>query len=149
MLYDEPSEGLNGKFSLRYNTALGILDRRVALDSFTDEKVRDPKVKEAMGKVRINIMSKWDPGAGQILAGNPVTVRTKDGRVFTRTTTFDMILGSQKNPWGWDNIVAKFQENARLALPEAKVKEAVEVWSQIDQIKGLREALKTVVKDAG
>jgi hypothetical protein len=66
----------------------------------------------------------------------------KNGQVFSKHIPPDQVLGEPKNPWGFENIRAKFERNARLALPEEKATEAVAVWSAIENIQDIREAIK-------
>ena len=143
-MYQEPPTGLTGKFSALYNAARGLQDREVTIETFTDEKATDPRLKEAMAKVHIPVGTKWDPDGD----ANPVTVRTRDGRTYTRTTTRPQILGSQQNPWGMDNIAAKFRDNARRVLGSDQVEEAVRLWADMAEIKDVSAALQAVVAHA-
>ncbi|MBI4333925.1 MAG: MmgE/PrpD family protein [Chloroflexi bacterium] len=155
-IYEWPRTGIDGKFSMRYNAAAALVLGKVDIDTFTEKTVRDPRIVETMHRVRIRVLSKWEiseanvqrrwPGGSSTgSTGKPVTVRLKDGRVLSKAIPPDGILGSQKNPWGFENIRAKFETNARLALPEAKVQEAVRVWSRLEQIPDIREAIRCVV----
>jgi len=147
MLYTQPDDELKGKFSALYNTAAALVDGNVGIDTFTIEKINDPRVQETMSKVRLNVQSKWEEGSGEYRGGTPVRIRLKDGRVLERTTSRDQILGGPKNPWGFDNISGKFQVNARLALPPDRVNQAIEVWSAMEEIKDVGQAIKTLVAD--
>ncbi|MBI4332826.1 MAG: MmgE/PrpD family protein [Chloroflexi bacterium] len=155
-IYENPRTGLHGKFSISYNAAAALVLGKIDIDTFSDETVRDPRIRETMGRVRVRVLSKWEvslanlerrwPGSGTTGGtGRPVTVRLRDGKVLSKTIPVDHILGAQKNPWGFENIRAKFETNARQALPEARVPEAVKVWSRIEEIPDIREAISTVV----
>ncbi|MBI4333926.1 MAG: MmgE/PrpD family protein [Chloroflexi bacterium] len=155
-IYERPRTGLSGKFSMRYNAAAALALGKVDIDTFNEKTINDPRILETMDKVRIRVLSKWEvaqanverrwPGGGSTgSTGKPVTVRLKDGRVLSKVIPPDRVLGGQKNPWGFENIRAKFETNARLALPEAKVQEAVRVWSRLEQIPDIREAIHCVV----
>jgi hypothetical protein len=66
--------------------------------------------------------------------GHKVKITLKDGRVFEHVTARADILGSQKNPWGFDSIKSKFQENVALVLSQEGVDDAVNAWSDILQV---------------
>jgi len=150
MLYTEPDDPLKGKFSAKYNVAAALVDGKVAIDTFSDAKIADPKVQETMGKVRTRVLSKWEQGSSDFLRGVPVRITLKDGRVFQHTTPRDQILGSQKNPWGFDNLKDKFQVNARLALPSEQVEEAIATWSDIPGVTDIAGAIRhSLVRNAG
>jgi aconitate decarboxylase len=51
----QPDSGLAGKFSLQYTFARGLLDGRVGIDTFTDERVREPAIVELLSKISINM----------------------------------------------------------------------------------------------
>ncbi|MBI4331872.1 MAG: MmgE/PrpD family protein [Chloroflexi bacterium] len=155
-LYLRPKNGLQGKFSMAYNAAAALVLGKIDINTFTDERVHDPRIVETMDKVRIRVLSKWEvsyartegawPGGGSPgMTGRPVKVRLKDGRVLSKVIPPDGILGSQKNPWGFENIRKKFENNARLALPEHKIADAVRVWSRLEEIGDIREAIKCVL----
>ena len=147
MLYTQPEDELKAKFSALFNTAAALVDGTVGIDTFTQDKVNDPVIRETMGKVRLDVQSKWQEGSGDYRGETPVKIRLKDGRVLEHTTPRDEILGSQKNPWGFDNIVGKFRVNASLALPPDKVDQAIEAWSAMEMVQDISQAIKTLVVD--
>ena len=56
-----------------------------------------------------------------------------------------MILGGAKNPWGFENIKGKFEVNAGLVLPEDRVAETVETWSDIGEVTDLTETIRSTL----
>jgi 2-methylcitrate dehydratase PrpD len=147
MLYTDTDEPLKGKFSTKYNVAAALVDGAVAIDSFTEEKMADPKIQETMDKVSTRVFAKWEMEAGDFHQTLPIRITLKDGRVFEHTTASNMILGSQQNPWGFENIKGKFRDNARLALTEDGVDAAVDTWSDIPQMTDIAGAVRnTLVK---
>ena len=143
--YAEPENEHQGRFSIRYCTAAALADGRVDIDTFKPDKVKDPKIKEAMKKVRINVKTQWEIGAGDTLGPVPVKIHLKDGRVLERSTERENILGTQKNPLGVDGIVNKFRENAGLALPAEKVEQAIKHWSPTAELEALVPAIDALV----
>ena len=150
MLYEEPETPLKGKFSAKYNVAAALVDDQIAIDTFTEDKIADPKIQETMDKVRTRVMAKSEQGTTDFSKGLPIRITLKDGRVFEHTTTRRDILGSQTNPWGFENIKGKFQVNAGLVLGEEAVAAAVETWSDIPQITDIAGSVKrTLVRNSG
>ena len=145
MLYLEPKNEHEARFSALFNAAAALVDGKIGIDTFTMEKVNDPVIKETMGKVRINVKSRWQERPGDHQAGVPVSIRLKDGRILEHITPREQIRGSQQNPFSMDEIVGKFRENASLALSADKVDQAIETWWDIDQIVDVREAVGTLV----
>jgi len=150
MLYDEPDDELKGKFSAKYNVAAALVDGEIGIGTFSQAKIDDPKIQESMGKVRNRVMAKAEEGLTDLSQGLPIRITLKDGRVIEHTTARANILGAQANPWGFENIKSKFQVNAGMALPEDRVEETIEAWSDINQVADLAETIqKTFVRSAG
>ena len=150
MLYQEPGDGLKGKFSAKYNVAAALVDGEVAIDTFKEDRISEATVQETMGKVRTRVMAKSEEGLTDQSKGLPIRITLKDGRVLEHTTSRSGTLGSQQNPWGFDSIKRKFQVNAALVLPEEGVSQAIETWSDITQVEDLSGAIKrTLVRRNG
>ena len=134
MLYQDPDDELKGKFSAKFNVAAALVDGEIAVDTFTQEKIADPTINETMGKVRTRVMAKSEEMLTRSEDGHKVKITLKDGRAFEHVTARADILGSQKNPWGFDSIKSKFQENVALVLSQEGVDDAVNAWSDILQV---------------
>jgi 2-methylcitrate dehydratase PrpD len=50
-----PPNGYAGKFSTPYCIAIGLIDKRAGLEQFTDERVRDPRLRELASKIRYEV----------------------------------------------------------------------------------------------
>ena len=142
MMYGEPDTGLQGKFSSQYAVAAALVDGEMGIDTFTDEKVQEPAMKETMQKVNQRVVAKAEELSVDFDQGIPVKITLKDGRVLEHSTTRQNILGSQHNPWGFDNIKAKFEVNAALALGRERVSDTVDTWSDITQVQDISEAIQ-------
>jgi 2-methylcitrate dehydratase PrpD len=145
LLYPKPTRGINGKFSIHYNVAAAILDGKVAIESHTDEMLERPAVKDALGKVHIEVQSRWEPGYSAGPTATPVTLRLKDGRVLTRSTNRHTMHGTAKDPLSRDELVAKFRQNAGLVLAPDAAKRAADVWLRLDELPKVREAMDAVI----
>jgi 2-methylcitrate dehydratase PrpD len=147
MLYEEPDDDLKGKFSAKYNVAAALVDGEVSVDTFSQEKIDDPKIQEAMGKVRNRVMAKAEEGLADHGPGLPIRITLKDGRVIEHRTARGDILGAYGNPWGIENIKNKFKQNAGLALSSERVDQTMDTWLDIGQVADLAENIrKTLVR---
>ncbi len=155
VLYAKPRTGLEGKFSVLYNAAAALVQKKVDIDTFSDDRIKDTRIKDTMDRIRVRILSRWDeweekssgrwPGGSTGFTGKPVTVRLKDGRVLVKAIAPKELLGSPRNPWGMENIRAKFESNARLVLPEDKVQQAAQLWSSLGQLQDVRSGVKCLL----
>jgi 2-methylcitrate dehydratase PrpD len=106
----EVKTGLRGKFAINYVVALCLLDGKLELATFTDEKVNQPQVQDALGKVRV-ICDETIPEPGPYC---PVSVELKDG---TRCSyTAKIAKGDPRNPMTEAEVIDKFRSNAKPAL---------------------------------
>jgi 2-methylcitrate dehydratase PrpD len=106
----EVKTGLRGKFAINYVVALAILDGKLELGTFTDEKVNQRQVQEALGKVRV-ICDETIPEPGPYC---PVSVELKDGTRYSYTAK--IAKGDPRNPMTEAEVVEKFRGNATLAI---------------------------------
>jgi 2-methylcitrate dehydratase PrpD len=139
--HPEVKTGLRGKFAVNYVVALCMLEGKLEIAGFTDEKANEPQVQEMLRKVRV-IVDEAIPEPG---AYCPVTVELKDGRRFTYTAT--IAKGHPENPMTEDEVIAKFRGNAKTRLRDDNV-EAVIVRMQrledVDHVRDIAELMKTV-----
>jgi 2-methylcitrate dehydratase PrpD len=145
MLYQEPEDDLKGKFSAKYNVAAALVDGEVKIDTFTQEKIDAPAMGEVMDKVRTRVMAKSEELLTNSEEGLKVKITLKDGRVLEHTTSRADILGSQGNPWGFDNIKAKFEENVALVLNDDDVNRAVQSWADIPEVANVAELVRSTL----
>lgn len=118
VIYPKPTTGLEGKFSMQYAVAAGVLDGRYSMWTFTDEAVNRPEIKaliehkvvaredEACGKGDPNLMTKASGSRGFV----EVEARTVDGRSDTVRVSF--APGHPRRELGWDEIEQKFMDCA-------------------------------------
>jgi 2-methylcitrate dehydratase PrpD len=124
----EVKTGLRGKFAINYVVALCILEGKLELATFTDEKVNQPQVQEALAKVQV-ICDESIPEPGPYC---PVAVELKNGR--RHSFTANIAKGHPKNPMTRDEVVQKFRGNAKLALSEQAAEELIACVAQLETL---------------
>ncbi|TWG53210.1 MmgE/PrpD family protein [Aminobacter sp. J44] len=106
LIYDFPTTGLEGKFSLRYPIAIAALNGRITLSDFESDKVKAPKVVELMKRIRVHI----DPTLPRAPAGvthcSRIKVTTVEGAVSERFTL--QPRGSSLLPLSTEELFEKF-----------------------------------------
>ena len=102
--------GLRGKFAINYVVALCLLDGKLELATFTDEKVNQAKVQQALGKVQV-ICDDSIPEPGPYC---PVSVDLKSGA--RHSFTARIAKGDPRNPMTETEVIEKFRSNAKLAI---------------------------------
>ncbi len=152
LIYPEPRTGLEGKFSLQYSLAAGVLDGGYSLWSFSDEAVNRPEIGRLLGIVK----AYEDPrcGGGDALlhtrsSGSrgyvEVEARTRDGR--TLSVRIDRAPGHPERELSWDDLHGKFLDCARhAALEQARAEAAFERLERLERCEDITEILALLVK---
>jgi 2-methylcitrate dehydratase PrpD len=129
--YPKPRIGLEAKFSAQYAAAVGLVDRAGGVAQFCDERVVDPVLAELTGKVTLD----FDPSFTHYEIRLLVTL--SDGRVLEHFLPVQK--GDHANPLTWDELMAKFQANAALALPPENVEPLAAAVREIDAVADVAE----------
>jgi len=103
-----PPNGYAGKFSTPYCVAAGFIDGKCGFEQFTDERVKDPKLRALAAKVSYVI----DPNDEypRNFTGH-IRATLKNGTV--REVRKPHMRGGAHEPLTRAEILAKFQDNAR------------------------------------
>jgi 2-methylcitrate dehydratase PrpD len=124
----EVTTGLRGKFAINYVVALCILDGKLELATFTDEKVNQPRVQEAFSKVHV-ICDDSIPEPGPYC---PVSVELKNGA--RHSYTAKIAKGDPRNPMTGAEITEKFHGNARSVISEKQAQEVINAVTELESI---------------
>ena len=115
--YDRPVTGLEGKFSMEYTLAAGVLDGRFDLAAFSDDGVTRPAIAEILPRMHKEEDPRClggDPDPGARSSGTigfvEVTATRRDG--VSETIRVDKPTGSPERELSWDDLAAKFQDCA-------------------------------------
>lgn len=137
--------------SMPYILARALMDGEIYLDSFTEEKYRDPKCLELMRKITMSFGHEWSGNAPA-----RTTIRKKSGE----ERTWDTQGGRRQAPPG--EILSKPTADHRLTMEEIETKfnrvcdfkgvapqqrdRARAVWSNLREVKDIGEAIQTLAK---
>ncbi len=118
--YPEPETGMQGKFSLQYSLAAGVLDGEYTLASFKDEAVLRQEIKPVLRKIRVTEEVRCgnnDPHLESRSFGSrgfvEVEVTMTDGR--NEMIRVDHAPGHPRRELEWSEIQAKFMDCASTA----------------------------------
>lgn len=133
-----PQTGLQGRTSIQYCVARALLDRRIGLAQFTDEKVQDPAVRQLMAKVRVEVPPDLSREAlrgrvNSIAAPATVEIRLRDGRTFSKRVEY--YRGAPERPLSHQEVVEKFRECAGSVLDSNHVEQTREMIENLENLK--------------
>ena len=129
LIHSRPVSSLEGKFSMQYCLAAALLDRRVGLQSFTDDQVMRPEAQAMIPRIEMRRiagnegMPSWTEGYHQ------VDVQMKDGSTLSQQA--HRANSGALRGVTMDDIRSKFRDCASQNLSEAST---AEVLSRLDSL---------------
>ncbi|MFC2009216.1 MmgE/PrpD family protein [Chloroflexota bacterium] len=140
LIYTEPKNALQAKFSMQFCLALMLTERQTRLADFTDEKVNDPQMVELMKRINLYV----DPELTKTVPREwgdktkRVNVKLKNGREYGRTTDFKHL--------SWGELVEKYEECAGLFLPQDKVRQSIELIGNLDDETSIQRLMQLTAR---
>ena len=129
LAFSEPATPYQAKYSMPYCIAAAVVDRQVTLETFTDHKFEERGILEARKKVHLSFpdVPIWpglaDVGPDTEFVGNPVTIRTTDGRSYNARV--DIPRGDPALPLTDDELLSKYRDCARSQLRPEDIERSV------------------------
>jgi 2-methylcitrate dehydratase PrpD len=124
LAFSEPETPYQAKFSMPHCIAAAVVDHQVTLDTFTSHKLEDRNIIEARKKVHLSFpdVPIWpglaDVGPDTEFVGNPVKIRTTDGRSYNARV--DIPRGDPALPLTDNELLSKYRDCGRSQLrPDA------------------------------
>ena len=134
LIYPMPTNALEGKFSIPFCMAIGVLERKAGIAQFQDRKVREPKVVEMMKRVTLYVDDEME-GLGYDQVRSRIRIKLKDGR--TVEGRADVAKGHPLKPMSWEELGEKFRDCGRLVLPRRNVDRAIDLVGRLERERNL------------
>ncbi len=135
LIHHDARTGLEGKFSAEFCAAAALVEGRVGIATFTDQKTADPRIRAVMGKVRM-VVDSTIPADQERHAWTRITVRLTNGR--TLEIPPREVRGHPTVPVSPEALRAKFEACAGVALPRDRVERAGERIETLEDCSDLR-----------
>jgi 2-methylcitrate dehydratase PrpD len=135
LLYDRPSSGLEGKFSMPFCAAAAVVTGRVGIDTFSASQLEDPMIRAIQARVTMRVDETLDASAPALTQAR-VTVRLRDGGVLTASA--NGARGYPERPASDDELATKFISCAGPALSESRATVALAALRAIASVEDIR-----------
>jgi 2-methylcitrate dehydratase PrpD len=148
LAFSEPETPYQAKYSMPYCIAAAVVDHQVTLDTFTAHKMADRGIVEARKKVRLSFpdVPIWpglaDVGPDTEFVGNPVTIRTTDGRSYNARV--DIPRGDPALPLTDDELLAKYRDCGRSQLRPDDIEHSVGVVLGLEKLADIGTLMATL-----
>jgi 2-methylcitrate dehydratase PrpD len=130
-----PQSGLDGKFSVEYCAAAALLDGKVVIDSFTDQRRFAPDMEAMLHKIRVEPVEQ-KPGVVT------VTAQLKDGR--TVSDECRSFTGSAANPMSREERMAKVWDCVGRALSSADAERAIALLEDLENVPDISAIMQII-----
>ena len=144
LAFSEPATAYQAKFSMPHCIAAAVVDHQVTLETFTDHKLNDRNIVAARKKVQLSFPNVpiWpglaDVGPDTEFVGNPVTIKTTDGR--SLSARVDIPRGDASLPLTDDELLGKYRDCARAQLSRDDIERSCWLGSRVREGGGCRDA---------
>jgi 2-methylcitrate dehydratase PrpD len=135
----EVRTGLRGKFAVNYVVAMAVLDGKLEIATFVDEKVNEPRSQEALRKVHV-VVDESIPEPGPYC---PVTVELKNGMRFSHTAT--IAKGDPRNPMSEEEVLEKFRSNARTVISDKQCDALAALIKNMEEVENVKRITDLLV----
>ncbi|MDK9700751.1 MAG: MmgE/PrpD family protein [bacterium] len=137
----EPESRETADHSLPYCIARAILDRKITTQSFSEEKIHDPKLKDVIHKIRGDASIEFEQ---MFPAKQPsrVTIKTKDGK--SHSVYLEYPKGDPREPMTTDDIEIKFNSLSASLLSSERQAEIKQMIFEAERY-SIREVMKKLV----
>jgi 2-methylcitrate dehydratase PrpD len=135
LLYDRPSSGLEGKFSMPFCAAAAIVNGRVGIDTFEQSQLDDPAILAVQERITMRVDPALDAAAPSLTQAH-VMVRLRDGHVLTASA--NGARGYPQRPASDDELAAKFTSCATKTLPASQAAAALAALRDVESIADVR-----------
>ena len=127
--------------SLPYCIAVALVDGKVELDQFSEERIKDLMLHKLMGKIKISRDAELNRQYPEAMP-NLIEIITKDGRRFSKKITYPK--GHPKNPMTDKEVEAKFKTMADNILPPGQTDIILDKLWHLEYIKDVREIMDSI-----
>lgn len=135
LIHSRPKTALEGKFSMQYCLAAALLDRKIGLQSFTDQQVLRPEAQYLIPKVDMHRIAGYAGQPSWVEGYNEVVMSLKDGRVLKEKAE-RAAQGALRGVTMLD-IQRKFRDCASLVLPNSATKELLGLLDRLEELESI------------
>ena len=130
-----PASGLDGKFSIEYCAAAALLDGKVGIETFTDDRRFSPDMEETLGKIQV------EPG-NHDSADAKVTALLKDGS--SAAAECRGFRGSARNPMSRDERMDKVIDCIGRVLTDQDADRLVSLIEGLENVADISEIMDLI-----
>jgi len=135
-----PESSYSAQFSMCYVVALALMQGKVSLDDFDDQKIADSKINSVGKKIFHTIHPKMaDMGQKGFFSGW-IKIQTNNRKEYEHFQKYNR--GCKENPLSIDEVFNKFHTNAAGILPSEKIHKIFSIIENFEEIKDISNLME-------
>ncbi len=147
LMYDDPQQEMEARFSMNYCIAVALLNGRVSLSDFTPDAVHRPEVRALLPRVSMEAYPKDAEGPDPTKRlPHKVTTKLKDGRVIETERVW--ARGTIHDPFTDADLEAKFRDCCEGFLDAGELDAVQSMLTDFRGIGSIRDLTKHLVFEA-
>ena len=135
LIYDQPSSGLEGKFSMPFCAAAAVVCGHVRIGTFDTAQLRDPAMVAMQARITMRVDPTLDASAPPLTQAR-VAVRLRDGRVLTASA--NGARGYPERPASDGELATKFTSCATQTISASQAANALATLRVIESVADVR-----------
>jgi 2-methylcitrate dehydratase len=138
--YPEPRNMAEARFSMPHSLAVAILDDRITLRSFSDERVKAADAREMRQRVRMVVHDEWPYGA--LTGPYPLTVFLRDGTRLNKDCA--KVNGQPPDLLSAEQVIQKYRLCTEGLLAEDKIRESIRMTLGLEELDSVAKLMDAV-----
>jgi len=138
----DPKTRETADHSLPWIIAATLVYGDVWIDSYTPDKIRNPKVLELMRKMKIVVSPELDRMYPEAIP-NRITIRTRGGG--KRTEQVDYPRGHPRNPMTDEEVIDKFTRLTEQYLTEGQIKSVIDMVFNLEKLDNVGRLIESLI----
>ena len=138
--YSEPKNMAEARFSMPHGVAVAILDDRITLRSFSDERVMDPDARELRQRVIVIVHEDWPYGA--LTGPYPLTVTLKGGKRLSKDCV--KVDGQPPDLLSVEQVIQKYRLCTEDVLAEDRIRESIRMTLCLEELDNVARLMGAV-----
>lgn len=138
--YPEPGNMAEARFSMPHSLAVAILDGRITLRSFSDERVKAPDARALRQRLKMIVHQEWPYGS--LTGPYPLTVILKDGGRLNKDCI--KVNGQPPDLLSVEQVIQKYRLCTEDLLAEDKIQESIRMTLGLEVLDNAARLMEAV-----
>ena len=137
----KPETTMDAKYSILFSTAVAVAQKRVVLQDYSPEGLKNKVVLELAQKVTPRLDEAYNRKRGR--SPGKVEIKMKDGKVYSKRT--DIPYGHSEKPMTWDDVVNKFRDCLSYAakpVPRDNVEKVIDMVNKLEDVEDVGQIVR-------